>query len=303
MTKSIFGKNGNTLLFRISIFLFALLPLSSITAQLPSRIEKAFDEYYQEIVKVYQVIESEDPSVALDRIDKLIPEIEKRAMVVVDLTEADPEVMEFLDSDESYLLFRDKPYYKEMIRITQNESFLKKLETNSELQAKIEEVEGIIEAYASSPPAMEDQIEQGVAFTLKIREGEFEGTYQIITDFDESAVAYIDDLGYLRIDIMGSSENEESTVSFFVENTGTGRQEWSTDGHFMYELMDSEGDYIFSLWGSEEMGYFEITSVDGPGGFVSGTIQGTCSLDNGESEENVGISAEFKVKYLDISDL
>jgi len=302
MIRSIFTLKGDTLLLRGCIAFFTLLPFSPISAQLPSRIEKAFDEYYEEIVKVYQIAESEEPSVALDRIDNMIPDIEKRAMVLVDLAEDDPEVMEFLDSDESYLLFIDKPYMKEMMRITQNEAFMHKLETNIELQTKIEEVEGIIESYDSSSPVMEDQTERGVAFTLVIGEGEFGGTYQIVTDFEQSAVAYKDDLGYLRVEIMGSSENEESSVSFFMENTGTGKQAWATDGHFMFEQMDPEGDYIFSLWGSEDKGHFEITSVDGPGSFVTGTIQGTCSLDNGESQEDVGISAEFKVMYIDISD-
>jgi hypothetical protein len=47
------------------------------------------------------------------------------------------------------------------------------------------------------------------------------------------------------------------------------------------------------------MGFFEITSVDGPGSLVKGLIQGTCSLDNGESEDKVRISAEFKAKYIE----
>jgi hypothetical protein len=153
-----------------------LLPLSTIIAQLPSGIEKAFDEYIQEIIRVYRVIEKEEPSVALKQID---------------------------------------------------------------------------------------------------------------------------DMGYLRIDILGSTEDKESTVSFFVDNTGTGKQPWATDGHFMYELMDAEGDLLFTLWGSEDMGLFEITPVDGPGSLIKGLIQGTCSLDNGESEDKVRISAEFKAKYIE----
>ena len=45
--------------------------------------------------------------------------------------------------------------------------------------------------------------------------------------------------------------------------------------------------------------FFEITPVDGPGSLVKGLIQGTCSLDNGESEDKFRISAEFKAKYIE----
>ena len=276
-----------------------LLPRSPIIAQLPSGIEKAADEYYQEILKVYQYIESEEPSVALERIDDLIPAIDKKAKVLVELAEDDPEVMELLDSDDSYLLFEDKPYFKEMMRIMQSEAFINKLESNSELQDKIEEVEGIIESYEASPQADEGEEEKGNAFTLTIQEGEFQGTYIIMADFEESAVAYPDDQDYLMIDIFGNSDEEESSVSFFVENTGKGKQPWETEGQFTYEQLDSEGDMKFTLWGLEDMGYIEITSVNGPGSFVTGRIQGTCSLDNGEEEENVRISADFKVKYIE----
>lgn len=276
-----------------------LLPQSSLIAQLPSGIEKAADEYYQEILKVYRYIESEEPSVAIERIDDLIPAIEKKARVLVELAEDDPEVMELLDSDDSYLLFEEKPYFKEIMRILQSEAIINKLESYSELQDKIEEVEGIIESYEASPQADEGQGETGNAFTLTIQEGEFQGTYQIWANFEESAVAYADDQDYLMIDIFGNSNEEESSVSFFVENKGKGKQPWATEGQFTYEQLDTEGDMKFTLWGLEEMGYVEITSVNGPGSFVIGNIQGTCSLDNGEESENVRISANFKVKYLE----
>jgi hypothetical protein len=63
--------------------------------------------------------------------------------------------------------------------------------------------------------------------------------------------------------------------------------------------MDTDGELIVSLWGSEEMGYFDITKVDSPGGFVQGRIVGECIDDNSESEATLNMTADFKVRYIE----
>jgi hypothetical protein len=273
-----------------------------ILAQLPARIEKSIDDYYNEVVKVYKIIETEEVDVALQKIDDLKPSIEQKAKHLANLANEDPELLEILDSEDFLEEFQDKPYFKELMRIMQSEAFNKKFSANTKLQSKVEEIENLIESYTNT--AEESQEERsdrasGIAFTIIINGShKYSGTYTIMADFEEGAVAYIDDLEYLRIDIIGEANGKEAVVSFFVDNTGPGRQEWATDGHFAFELMDTDGELAISLWGSEEMGYFDITRVDGPGGFVTGRIIGKCIDPNGDSDVPIPVTADFKVKYI-----
>ena len=64
--------------------------------------------------------------------------------------------------------------------------------------------------------------------------------------------------------------------------------------------MDTEGNLLISLWGNEEEGYFDISKVDGPGGFVTGMIVGKCMDGESDSERLISITAEFKVGYIKI---
>ncbi len=274
-----------------------------ILAQLPARFEKSMDDYYTELVKVYKIIETEEVDVALQKIDDLKPSIEQKAKNLANLANEDPELLKILDSENFLEEFQDKPYFKELMRIMQSEGFNKKFSSNTELQSKVEEVENIIESYtntANDSHEEKSELASGVAFSITISGShKYSGTYTIMADFEEGAVAYIDDLEYLRIDIRGEDNGKQAEVSFFVDNTGPGRQEWATDGHFLFELMDTDGELAISLWGSEEMGYFDITSVDGPGGFVTGKIIGKCIDGNSDSEALIPLTADFKVRYIE----
>jgi hypothetical protein len=286
--------------------MIVLLPAPVLLAQFPVKVEKALEEYYSEIVKVYMIIESEEVDVALQKIDDLIPSIEQKAKNLANLANENPELLEILEilDSETYLEdFQDKPYFKEIMRIAQSEAVINKFNASIELQSKVEEVENIIESYTNTA---EDSLEEisdlasGVAFSITISGSHtYSGTYKIIADFEEGAVAYIYDLDYLQIEILWEENGKEAMVSFFVENSGTGRQEWDTDGHFVFELMDTDGELIVSLWGSEEMGYFDITKVDSPGGFVYGRIVGECLDDNSASEATIRFTADFKVRYIE----
>ena len=285
------------------LIMIVFLPAPVLLAQLPAKVEKAMDDYYSEIVKVYQIIESEEVDVALHKIDDLIPSIDQKAKNLATLANEDPEILEILDSENFLENFQDNLYFKELMRIAQSEAFQKKFNANIELQSKVEEVESIIEAYTKTEDDSNEErsdLASGVAFSITISgSNKYSGTYQIMADFEEGAVAYSDDLDYLMIEIYGEDNGKEGQVSFFVENTGTGRQEWATDGHFTFELMDTDGELIVSLWGSEEMGYFDITKVDGPGGFVTGRIVGECIDDNSDSDATIRMTADFKVKYIE----
>ena len=274
-----------------------------ILAQLPARFEKSMDDYYTELVKVYKIIETEEVDVALQKIDDLKPSIEQKAKNLASLANDDSELLEFLDSEDFLVELQDKPYFKEIMSIMQSEAFSNKFSTNSELQLKVEEVENIIESYTNtSNDSHEERLElaSGVAFSITISGShKYSGAYTFMSDFEEGAVAYIDDLEYLRIDIVGEDDGKQAEVSFFVDNTGPGRQEWATDGHFVFELMDPDGELAISLWGSEEMGYFDITSVDDPGGFVTGKIAGKCLDGNSDSEVLIPFTADFKVRYIE----
>jgi len=274
-----------------------------ILAQLPARIEKSMDDYYTELVKVYKIIETEEVDVALQKIDDLKPSIEQKAKNLANLANEDPELLEFLDSEDFLGELQDKPYFKEIMSIMQSEAFNNKFSANSELQLKVEEVENIIESYTNTANDSDEgrsELASGVAFSITISGShKYSGTYTFMADFEEGAVAYIDDLEYLRIDIVGDDNGKQAEVSFFVDNTGPGRQEWATDGHFAFELMDTDGEIAISLWGSEEMGYFDITRVDGPGGFVTGRIIGECIDSNGDSDAPIPVTADFKVKYIE----
>jgi len=285
------------------LIMIVLLPAPLLLAQLPVKVEKALEEYYSEIVKVYMIIESEDVDVALQKIEDLIPSIEQKAKNLANLANEDPEVLEILDSENFIEDFQEKPYFKEIMRIAQSEAFINKFSANIELQSKVEEVENIIESYTNTADDSHDEISDlasGVAFSITISGShKYSGTYQIMADFEEGAVAYIDDLDYLQVEILGEDNGREAMVSFFVENIGPGRQEWATEGHFVFELMDTDGELIVSLWGSEEMGYFDITKVDSPGGFVQGRIVGECIDENSESEATLRMTADFKVRYIE----
>lgn len=285
------------------LIMMVFLPAPVLLAQLPAKVDKALDDYYSEIVKVYRIIESEEVDVALRKIDGLKPSIDQKAKILATLANKDPGLLEILDSEYFLENFQDKPYFKEILRITQGEAFQKKFSANNELQSKVEEVENIIEAYTkTTDDSLEERsdLASGVAFSITISgSNKYSGTYQIMADFEEGAVAYIDDLEYLRIEISGEDNGKEAAVSFFVDNTGTGRQEWATDGHFTFELMDTDGELTVSLWGSEEMGYFDITKVDGPGGFVTGRIVGACLDGNSDSEATIRMTADFKVRYIE----
>ena len=291
--------------FRKNLFLIMIvfLPSPVLFAQLPANVEKALDDYYSEIVKVYQIIESEEVDVALRKIDDLIPSIDQKAKNLVTLANEDPEILEILDSENFLENSQDNPYFKELMRLAQSEVFQKKFRASIELQSKVEEVESIIEAYSTTADDSHEErsdLASGVAFSITISgSNKYSGTYQILADFEEGAVAYIDDLDDLRIEISGEDNGKEAQVFFFVDNIGTGRQEWATDGHFVFELMDTDGELIVSLWGSEEMGYFDITKVDGPGGFVSGRIVGECIDGNSDSDATIPMTADFKVKYIE----
>ena len=285
------------------LIMIVLLPAPVLLAQLPAKVEKAIDNYYSEIVKVYLIIEAEEVDVALQKIDDLKPSIEQKAKNLANLANEDPELLKILDSENFLEEFQDKPYFKELMRIMQSEAFNKKFSANTELQSKVEEVENIIESYTNTADESQEErsnLASGVAFSITINGShKYSGTYTIMADFEEGAVAYIDDLEYLRIDIIGEDNEKEAEVSFFVDNTGPGRQEWATDGHFVFELMDTDGELAVSLWGSEDMGYFDITRVDGPGGFVTGRIIGECIDGNGDSDTPIPMTAEFKVRYLE----
>ena len=69
--------------------------------------------------------------------------------------------------------------------------------------------------------------------------------------------------------------------------------------YMIIELMDTDGELIVSLWGSEEMGYTDVTNADGPGGFVNGRIVGECIDDNSDSEATIRITADFKVGHIE----
>jgi hypothetical protein len=283
--------------------MMVFLPAPVLLAQLPAKVDKALDEYYSEIVKVLRIVESEEVDVALRKIDDLKPSIDQKAKNLATLANEDPELLELLDSENFLEDFQDKPYFKELMRITQSEAFQKKFSASIELQSKVEEVENMIEAYTKTEddsPEERSDLASGVAFSITISgSNKYSGTYQIMADFEEGAVAFIDDLDYLRIEISGEDNGKEAQVFFFVDNTGTGRQEWATDGHFTFDLMDTDGELIVSLWGSEEMGYFDITKVDGPGGFVSGRIVGECIDGNSDSDATISMTADFKVKYIE----
>jgi hypothetical protein len=285
------------------LIMIVLLPAPVLLAQLPAKVEKALDDYYSEIVKVYLIIESEEVDVALQKIDDLKPSIEQKAKNLANLANEDPELLEILDSENFLEEFQDKPYFKELMRIMQSEAFNKKFSANTELQSKVEEVENIIESYTNTADESHEErsnLASGIAFSITINGShKYSGTYTIMADYEEGAVAYIDDLEYLRIDIIGEDNGKEAEVSFFVDNTGPGRQEWATDGHFVFELMDTDGELAVSLWGSEEMGYFDITRVDGPGGFVTGRIIGECIDGNGDSDTPIPMTADFKVRYIE----
>ncbi len=285
------------------LIIIVLLPAPVLLAQMPVKVEKALDDYYSEIVKVYMIIESEEVEVALQKIDNLKPSIEQKAKNLANLANEDPELLEIIDSETFLEDFQDKPYYKELMRITQSEAFINKFSANIELQSKVEEFENIIESYTNTADDSNEEISDlvsEVAFSITISGShEYSGTYQIMADFKEGAVAYIDDMDYLRIEISGEDNGKQAEVFFFVDNIGTGRQEWATDGHFTFELMDTEGELIVSLWGSEEMGYIDITKVDGPGGFVNGRIVGECIDDNSDSEATTRLTADFKVRYIE----
>ena len=285
------------------LIMIVLLPAPVLLAQLPAKVEKAIDNYYSEIVKVYLIIEAEEVDVALQKIDDLKPSIEQKAKNLANLANEDPELLKILDSENFLEEFQDKPYFKELMRIMQSEAFNKKFSANTELQSKVEEVENIIESYTNTADESHEErsnLASGVAFSITINGShKYSGTYTIMADFEEGAVAYIDDLEYLRIDIIGEDNGKEAEVSFFVDNTGPGRQEWATDGHFVFELMDTDGELAVSLWGSEEMGYFDITRIDGPGGFVTGRIIGKCIDGNSDSEALIPLTADFKVRYIE----
>lgn len=291
--------------FRKNLLLILMVFLQApvLLAQLPAKVDKALDDYYSEIVKVYRIIESEEVDEALRKIDNLKPSIDQKAKNLATLANEDPEILEILDSENFLEDFQDKPYFKELMRITQSEAFQKKYSASIELQSKVEEVEGIIEAYTKTEDDSQEErsgLASGVAFSITISgSNKYSGTYQITADFEEGAVAFIDDLDYLRIEISGEDNGKEAQVFFFVDNTGTGRQEWATDGHFTFDLMDTDGELIVSLWGSEEMGYFDITKVDGPGGFVTGRIVGECIDGNSDSDATIRMTADFKVKYIE----
>jgi hypothetical protein len=274
-----------------------------ILAQLPARFEKSMDDYYTELVKVYKIIETEEVDVALQKIDDLKPSIEQKAKNLANLANEDPELLKILDSENFLEEFQDKPYFKELMRIMQSEAFNNKFSSNTELQSKVEEVENIIESYtntANDSHEESSELASGVAFSITISGShKYSGTYTFMADFEEGAVAYIDDLEYLRIDIVGEDNGKQAEVSFFVDNTGPGRQEWTTDGHFVFELMDTDGELAISLWGSEEMGYFDITSIDGPGGFITGRITGKCIDGNSDSDALIPLTADFKVRYIE----
>ena len=299
-------RNHLRLELRSRIVLLALIvgwiSAPQVDAQFSPKIEKAFDEYFTELAKVCQIIESEEVDVALRKMDDMKPTIERKARELVEIAESDPEILQILDADDSFELFQDKPYFKELMRIAQSENFNNKIRSSPELQLKLEELENIIETYTQDIlPSDEEpsELPTGVAFTLTLNgKGKFTGTYHIIADFEEGAVAYIDDLDYLRIDIYGEVEGKEASVSFFVENKGTGRQEWETEGHFVFEMMSPDGELLISLWGNEEMGYFDITSVDGPGGFVTGKIHGNCMDGDSDTEVTIPINASFKAGYI-----
>jgi len=291
---------------RSRILLLALIAgwisATQVDAQFSPRIEKGLDEYFTEIAKVYKIIESEEVDVALRKMDDMKPTIERKARELAEIAESDPEILRILDTDDSYQLFLDKPYYKELMRIAQSENFQRKMRASSEIGLKLETLENIIETYTKVfLPSEEDPLElaTGVAFTLNLNgKGKFTGTHHVTADFEEGAIAYIDDLDYLRIDIYGEVQGKEASVSFFVDNKGIGRQEWATEGHFVFEMMDADGELLMSLWGNEEMGYFDITSMDGPGGFVTGKIHGNCMDGDSDTEITVPITATFKAGYI-----
>ena len=167
MKKNHFLVKLNFLMFMLA---FAWFSMPVVFAQLPASFESSLDEYYTEIVKVYKIIESEDVEVPLRKIDDLKPSIEQKAKKVASSADALPDLLEYLDSDEFLQDFQSKPYFIELMRITQSEAFSAKFMGNAMLQAKVEEVENIIEAYVDSDEDSEDESEElttGVAFSIQ----------------------------------------------------------------------------------------------------------------------------------------
>lgn len=282
--------------------LFSTFILSSIMAQVPADIQRTVDEFYTELVKIYKIIESEEVELALKKIDTLTPSLENKARKMAEQLKNHAGFVETFDSEEYQLLILEKPYYKEMMRILTSESFIDKMRSNTQIQVKLEALNAMLESYLDVD---EEPVDKGGAlpedaFTITLTgNGPYSGKYTIQANHEDDAVAFIDDLGYLRIEILGEVDGMEAGVSFFVENNGSGRQEWTTDGHFIFELTDKDGEVAISLWGSEDMGYFDVQQVEIPEGFVSGRIVGECIDNNSESEKPVSLEATFRVRFME----
>ena len=294
-------KGGN---FFILLTILSLINVSFLRAQLSPAEEKAMDEYFTEILKVYRIIDQEDDvQTAIRKIDARLPEIDKKAKILAEKVNRNPEFDQLLESDELFEMFQHKPYFQETMELLQDESFSGKLMGSAELLKKLEEVDKIGEAYlesGESPGTDEAMPGAEEAFSISLSgASEISGTYTLKADFEEGAIAYIDDLGYLRIYIYGYAGTQEGSVEFFVDNTGTGKQNWQTEGQFSFELVDENGDLIISLYGTENDGSFEILTNEGPGGFVTGTVSGTCHGWDDENEDPVSLKASFKARYME----
>ena len=298
---------------RIGLIITCIIFSSTVSipsySQVPEEFAVAFKEFYGGIIELYQVIKDEDTKTALSKIDEMEPVLIQKAQSIAELAKKYEEQELEIEEGEFEEYFADQDYFKEMMAFMADEDFLTKYQASPEIQKKMGEIGNLLTQYFGSDDedemyeeeyGYEEMYENNAeALTLEI-EGSNSGGYTVMSNFGGGAIAYSEDGEYFQVEIMGEVNGGEAMVTFMLDNSGPGKQTWSSDGHFTLEFVSSDGDVIVSLWGSEDMGYIEIDQFGGVNEFITGKIVGKC-MDMADDEESMAsINAQFKVKRIDM---
>lgn len=284
---------------------------SSAYCQIPPNVEESMDAFYMGLLEVYKVIKEENEETALSKIEEMRPGLIENAKAYADAAEELEELRQDIPENEFEQLFQNKTYFQEMMALMSDEEFMTKYKSSPELQQRMEEIVNLINmnfgGEEDDAEMYEDDFGYGFeyndeVFTIEIGDNNnYSSSYTVMSNFEGGAIAYSqDDEDFSSVEIMGEVNGGEAMVTFFVYNTGPGKQEWSTDGHFVLEFVNEEGEVNVSLWGSEEMGYIQIQEFGDINEFITGSIVGECSDMAGDSDDVIPIKAKFQVRRIEM---
>ena len=289
--------------FCLLVFImFIFSGIQPALAQIPAEVEKRYDDFMMEYVKINDAIKNYDEEAAVKTIRSLKPGIIKKAQALMEL---ESTFNDFRGSEDWELTVENKPYFIKMQEYMADADFIKK-NANPRIQAELLSLQDALEEIWGEDEEDYEETDMfseeasSVAFLEISDNSTLQGRNLEIMGSAETSYAYVDDLGNLSFEIFGQSGGMEFNIGFFIEGVKTGKFEWATEGNMVIEVYGRDGDQLHGFWGNEGKGFIQVNQVGKIGEYVTGTFSGNYTDDMSEDYERLTkVSGSFNLKQVD----